>query len=209
MNMILKQHFVFIFFILMSTRAYAALNCSEVFQSRLSATHVNKVNLNSFKDTLPIILAYLRQIGYKQKDIALRVFDGDRVPLALQSGSDRDTKSQLFNFPIADASAEVRKKNNVSNEQVIYAHTLDITSNPLVTRPLNANEQNFKFPPTKFESILMENEPFIQAGQLTSGIAVYDTAKAIRASEVEYWLPKNRIDALIMVIHIQKDPVNP
>ncbi len=150
---------------------------------------------------LPALKEELQAQGFTGDHVLLRSVQADRADIALQTGTDRDSHSQIFDIPTADSSAEVRAEFGVPDQAVTYLHDVDLSGPTSMVR----NVGN----PVSFNSKLDESE---QAGlNWDSAYLVYDPAglKPAPNALVEYWFQKNPKDALLAVFTHEPKPPEP
>lgn len=150
---------------------------------------------------LPAMKESLQTQGFTGNHVLIRSVQADRADIALQTGTDRDSQSYIFDIPTADSDAKTRAEFGVPAEAVTYLHDVDLSG----PTPTVCNLEQ----PVSFSSHLDEID---QAGlNWDSAYLVYDPAglKAAPNSLVEYWFQENPKDALLAVFTHDPKPPEP
>src|SRR5262245_40076710 len=115
----------------MAIRTEPAQPPSRTTQPARTPTVVEVPSLSS-DDLIPALQQQLHARGYRADEVLIRSFDRERLPLMLETGTDRDDGSSTFSKSAkpgefiagADASPDDRQRDGVSPGQVTYAHRL-------------------------------------------------------------------------------------
>jgi hypothetical protein len=171
--------------------ALATNQCADIFQAGVA---IQIIQVPSFSGLMDRIRMELERRNYKSSTIVVRSFGGERLRHFLKNGTDRDRTSELFNFPIADASKEDRVKAGVNDEDVIYALKVDVSQKPAMSVGFNSTTHEMRFDPVNLESHFDRMDEF---KNIPLVVAVYDSAKLKRGGEAEFWFDGDPREAVL------------
>lgn len=151
--------------------------------------HIHLANWSQFAQSLSVEVRIL-QVGdlVVVRNFAKVTFsqddeEQDRLQIAIETGTDRDTDSALWNVPGFDHEHDISNVGKAPNE-IIYAFTIDLSQTPYLVR------HDVERP-----------EAIDIAADLTEhdAILVYDPRMLERRTKNEYWFNSKPLDAALLL----------
>ncbi len=158
---------------------------------RVEAGHSKVILMPSWRLLLPAIRTKLQKLGIESDAVFIRLFSAKRIEIALETGSDRNDQSHVFDVPGYDSSREERASLGITDDKVTYGVTLDLSAAEVSTIPFSENDNVISHMLAPFQ------DPPAFSFQ---AIAVYIPSSLQRLSSVEYAFKEKPKDALLFVL---------
>ena len=150
---------------------------------------MERVLVDSHSEVIPE-LKILKEKGIIEgKTVCLRHFRSRRLDVLLETGTDRDKNSIVYEDP-TDFQGP---RGFTGSDEITYVRVIDLTTDPLLSVPVGRNP-----------SLLVDNMDYLERLSPDFGQAVYDSEKLARVSENEFWFQGDPKEALLAIIEIKK-----
>jgi hypothetical protein len=152
------------------------------------------VTVSSWETLHSVLAGVLSKIGYEEPRFVLRSFHTDRLSQTLDSGTDRDDTSTIWNFGI-DADSGERKNHGVTSERLIYAYLMN-NSEFMESVPLDGEIEYGRM--QSLQDIVRHNAK----NDIYDHVVIYRASGLRRASSAEFWFNGNPRESILAVFKL-------
>lgn len=181
-----------VFIYLVPAQCFAS-TCNISMARFFSQKVISKNNIYYLNDWVELekkIQEVVKKKGISSKVVVVRKFSRYRMNTTLQTGTDRNASSTLFDLPNVDSDAATRLENNVLDEHVTYAARMSFTESGLFDYK---TEIDFTYWMKEF----LEYDNF--------AVAIYDSKKLKRVTQAEFWFKVDPREALLGIVTLKND----